>query len=104
MQYFLIFVGSGIGGLLRFVVYKMQALLGFVFPVATLVCNFVGSIVIILVLYYVKEGNVKLFWSVGFLGGFTTYSTFVLDVVKTPYVVLYGLLNIVIIFYLLCVC
>ena len=85
MQYFLVFIGSGIGGLLRFLICKLQGTLGLSFPLATLVCNFIGSVAIIFAFYFVKEGDLKLFITTGLLGGFTTYSTFVFDVAKTPH-------------------
>ena len=97
MQYLLIFLGSGIGGLLRFLVYKLQGMLSLSFPLATLACNFIGSVAIIFVFYFIKEGDIKLFLTTGLLGGFTTYSTFILDVAKTPYYILYILANLAVI-------
>ena len=93
MSYLLVFLGSGIGGLLRFLVYKLQGIIGFSFPLATLTCNFIGSVAIIFAFYFIKGGDLKLFITTGILGGFTTYSTFVLDVVKTPHYILYMLAN-----------
>ncbi len=97
MSYLLVFLGSGIGGLLRFLVYKLQGMLSLSFPLATLTCNFIGSVAIIFVFYFIKEEDLKVFLATGLLGGFTTYSTAVLDVAKTPQSILYILANLVIV-------
>lgn len=93
MSYLLVFIGSGIGGLLRFGIYKMQSSLSFSFPLATLLCNLAGSVAIVLASNFIKEDQSRLFVVTGLLGGFTTYSAFVLDILKTPYYALYMLAN-----------
>ena len=97
MKYILVFFGGGLGSVLRFAIYRLQEFLGISFPLATLACNFFGSIAIVWLSYFIKDTNLKLLLVTGFLGGFTTYSTFVLDIAKTPNYILYILANVVII-------
>jgi len=72
----LVFVGGGLGALLRYLV--ALAIEG---PLATLAVNVAGSFLIGL-LVAVPAGNVRLFLAVGLLGGFTTFSAFSLDALR----------------------
>lgn len=100
MKYILVFCGGGLGSVLRFAIYRFQEFLGFSFPLATLACNFFGSIAIVLLSYFITDTSIKLLLVTGFLGGFTTYSTFVLDIANTPHYSLYIIANIAIV----CIC
>jgi CrcB protein len=84
----LVFVGAGLGGVLRHGVNIGAArLLGTGFPWGTLTVNVVGSLVMGLAAGYFafRDGlnwtqHARLFLTTGVLGGFTTFSTFSLDV------------------------
>ncbi len=78
-----VFVGGGLGSLSRFMVSKIVLLFQYSgrFPIATLLANAMACSVMAIVLYFtfrekaISEGW-KLFWLVGFCGGFSTFSTF----------------------------
>jgi CrcB protein len=84
----LVFVGAGLGGVLRHGVNLASArLFGTNFPWGTLTVNVVGSLVMGLLAGYFafRDGmnwtqHARLFLTTGVLGGFTTFSTFSLDV------------------------
>jgi len=85
MVYFIVFLGSGVGGALRHGVNVAAArLFGYGFPFGTLVVNVMGSFLMGLVAGYFafRPGmgqHVRLFLTTGVLGGFTTFSAFSLD-------------------------
>lgn len=96
MQYLLVFIGSGVGGLLRFALIKVQNYLELSFPMANLACNFIGSIAIIFAFAFIKDKNLNVLFITGFLGGFTTYSAFALDLSTVQYPALYIIANLLI--------
>ncbi len=78
-----IFVGGGLGSLSRYMVSKLVVLTQYSgrFPIATLLANVLACGVMALVLYFSFREKIiseqwKLFWLVGFCGGFSTFSTF----------------------------
>lgn len=84
-NYIIVFTGAGLGGILRYwlsgFVYKF---LPANFPYGTLAINFIGSFIIGFVIFglYDKElvsQDIRLFLTIGFCGGFTTFSTFSLE-------------------------
>jgi CrcB protein len=87
MGYLVVFVGAGVGGMLRhFLNIWIARLAGTHFPMHTFVINITGSIVmgIITALFALKggaTGHLRLFLATGILGGYTTFSTFSLDAV-----------------------
>ena len=74
----LVFIGGGLGAVSRFLV--TTALAGKLgnFPLGTLTANFFGSLLMGLVVGILagRYDSVRLFVAVGFLGGFTTFSSF----------------------------
>ena len=92
--------GSALGGILRFLSYEMvnifnknlmqnNALLSInKFPFATLLVNVIGSLLAgILYFLIIKNfnefsSNLKNFLLIGFLGGYTTFSAFSLDLFR----------------------
>ena len=75
-------VGSAIGGVSRYLVGGLsQRLVGGTFPSGTLLINVTGSFLLGLILRYGVETTtltpeVRAFLTVGFCGGYTTFSTF----------------------------
>ncbi len=74
----LVFTGGGLGAVCRFLV--TTALAGKLgnFPLGTLTANFLGSLLMGLVVGILagRFDSIRLFIAVGFLGGFTTFSSF----------------------------
>lgn len=87
-QIALIFVGAGIGGVLRFLFGKAALqILGAGFPFGTIGVNIIGSFLIgisaaILSKHAHLQHFIQYFFMIGVLGGFTTFSTFSLDVIR----------------------
>lgn len=84
MNYFYVFIGSGIGGVLRFIFSKIiYTASGSIFPFGTLVVNITGCFAIGFFsgLFEIMSipSNVRLFVFVGLLGGFTTFSSLELE-------------------------
>lgn len=86
MKSVLIVAGGGaLGAATRYLVYVAAGhLLGAGFPFGTLIVNVVGSFAMgalteVMALAWSASGQVRLFLAVGFLGAFTTFSTFSLD-------------------------
>ena len=85
MSYIVVFLGAGIGGALRHGVNSAALRLGLVaFPVATLFINVVGSLAMGLIAgWFAMRGQApqswRLFLTTGVLGGFTTFSSFSLE-------------------------
>lgn len=74
----LVFMGGGLGAVSRFLV--TTALAGKLgnFPLGTLAANIFGSLLMGLVIGILagRADSIRLFVAVGFLGGFTTFSSF----------------------------
>lgn len=85
--YLAVFVGAGLGGMLRHGVNRASlAWLGPAFPYGTLFVNIVGALMmgVVAELFVTKGGgsqDFRLFLTTGVLGGFTTFSAFSLDAV-----------------------
>lgn len=87
-KYLLVGLGAAIGGVSRYwlssYVYKF---LPTTFPYGTLAVNFIGSLIIGIVIFSLSEKEIisplfRLFLTVGFCGGFTTFSTFSLETIN----------------------
>ena len=80
-----IFLGGGVGALLSFLISEQtDRLFLSSFPFGTIVVNVLGAFLMGLVVSYFADKvnisqNIKMFLTIGFLGGFTTFSTFNLD-------------------------
>src|SRR5476651_2541884 len=87
MNYFLVFVGGGLGSSLRHTVNVVCArFFGTAFPYHTFIINITGSTVMGLIAGYLAfKGEAsqawRLFLMTGILGGYTTFSAFSLDAV-----------------------
>jgi CrcB protein len=88
MNYLIVFLGGGIGSMLRHAVNVGSArALGTGFPYGTLTVNVTGSIVMgLLAGYFAFKGDAtqswRLFLMTGVLGGYTTFSAFSLDAIN----------------------
>ena len=86
MSYLLVFLGSGLGGMLRHGVNLLTPRFGLALPYGTLFVNVVGSLLAGLVVGHLATRAAaaeawRLFLMTGILGGFTTFSAFSLDAV-----------------------
>jgi CrcB protein len=92
MNYLIVFLGAGIGGVLRHVVHVLMPHFFDTawFPFDILAINVSGSFTMGLIAeYFVIRGlrhglsqHLRLFLTTGILGGYTTFSAFSLDVVR----------------------
>lgn len=77
----MVFLGSGLGGLSRFVLSKLVSSLFPVFPLGTLLVNLIGMFFIgFFTIWFVDKNVVQTPYRemilIGFLGGLTTFSSF----------------------------
>ena len=86
MNFILVFIGGGIGSIARYIVTTTaKNLTNINFPFGTLAVNIVGSflmgIVTALIADKITANNesIRLLLAVGFLGGFTTFSSFSME-------------------------
>ena len=85
MNYLLVFVGGGLGSVLRYLVNVIcPRLFGTAFPYHTFIINITGSTVMGLVAGYLAfkgeaAASWRLFLMTGIRGGYTTFSAFSLD-------------------------
>ncbi len=85
-QLLVVAAGGAVGAVARYLVYVLASqFLGTGFPFGTLIVNIVGSFIMgVLVegmaLAWTIGEQMRLFFAVGVLGAFTTFSTFSLDV------------------------
>jgi|TARA_S200000501_G_scaffold242538_1_gene227193 CrcB protein len=76
-----VFVGGGIGSILRFLISRMSIINNSNFPFPTFISNILGCILLGFFLsYFIKnnssESTFFIFLTVGVCGGFTTFSSF----------------------------
>ncbi len=101
-QIFAIMLGGALGALSRFIVAQLAIqLLGKGFPYGTLIVNVLGSLLMgFLSVYFLTKANLdpmlRMAILVGFLGAFTTFSTFSMDtlILLESGAIAKGLLNI----------
>ena len=94
MNFFYVFLGGGIGAVCRYLVTTQIGMrLGTFFPFGTLTVNVIGSLLMGLIMGTLAvlartsgllPEQVRLLLTVGFLGGFTTFSSFSLETLTLP--------------------
>lgn len=81
-NYLFVFMGAAFGGVFRYWLSDIvQKHLSPFFPYGTLTVNIVGSFFLGVIIFYFDQRalispQMKLFLTIGFCGGFTTFSTF----------------------------
>ncbi len=80
---FLVFLGGGIGSLLRYIVNLVTQIYTFN-HIGTLLVNTIGSFLFGFLIIFAKDKNeyFNIFFLAGVLGGFTTFSQFSYDVIN----------------------
>lgn len=85
----LIFIGAGIGGVLRYwVASGMYLLLGRQFPYGTLIVNISGCFLMGILFVFTLErlgstgSQLRALLLIGLLGGYTTFSSFSIETIK----------------------
>jgi CrcB protein len=80
MNWLIVFLGGGIGSLLRFGFGKVIPFKGLSFPWATFLSNFLACILFAFTLFLIQKSPkndwIQPFMLVGICGGFSTFSTF----------------------------
>jgi CrcB protein len=88
MMLLYVMLGSALGGGSRFLLGSLiQTRSGAVFPVGTLVVNVTGSLLLGFVVRYAADSSAlspeaRAFLTIGFCGGYTTFSTFTYETVR----------------------
>ena len=84
MDWFMLMVAGGLGAASRYGVGRLFPFTGSEFPTATVICNLSGSLVLALLVgrYAASHPQLVLIVGTGFLGAWTTYSTFSLEMVR----------------------
>ncbi len=76
----LVFIGGGLGSILRFILSKCINMNTFSFPWATFLINMLGCLLIGVFIELLFRLGLSVWWKwfliTGFCGGFTTFSTF----------------------------
>lgn len=87
LGFMVVFLGSGLGGMARHGIGLVALrLMGSAFPWGTLIANVIGAALMglltgLLAAKSIDNAELRLFATTGFLGGFTTWSTFSLDTI-----------------------
>nr|WP_314278363.1 CrcB family protein [uncultured Peptostreptococcus sp.] len=76
----LVAFGGGIGALMRYIISTyIQKKNKLKIPIHTMIINITGSFLLAYVLKNIKDSPLVLFLTTGFLGGFTTFSTLMIE-------------------------
>lgn len=80
MQYLIVGIGGTLGSIARYSIGKFIASkLNYIFPVATFIINVTGAILLGIINSMGVNGNLFLLLADGFLGAYTTFSTFMYE-------------------------
>lgn len=78
MEWLAVFIGGGLGSLVRYSIARILTPQQFSFAWATFSANLISCILLGVLITVLTKSNssTRLFWMVGFCGGFSTFSTF----------------------------
>lgn len=80
MNWVLVFIGGGIGSLMRYAIGRLFTFKGVSFPWATFISNTLSCLLFVVVLIFLsrlpKNEWLQPFFLVGICGGFSTFSSF----------------------------
>ena len=84
IYFLLVFIGGGLGSLLRYAIGLIIRPMSQQFPYATLIANAIGCLLLGLILGFLStrssvSNTQNILLAVGFCGGLTTFSTFTLE-------------------------
>tara|TARA_B100000579_G_C22253437_1_gene585976 strand:- start:149 stop:517 length:369 start_codon:yes stop_codon:yes gene_type:complete len=87
INFFLIASGGALGAITRYIVYYYSIFFFPNFPIGTFLVNFTGSFIIGFLAGYLdnqlyNDNFIRFFIIIGFLGSFTTFSMFSLEVIE----------------------
>jgi fluoride exporter len=86
MRYLLVFIGGGLGSLVRFQISEWCSKYALAFPLATLISNVLACFIIGMLTGLSLKNQLhihhKLLFATGFCGGFSTFSTFSIETLR----------------------
>src|SRR4028119_818978 len=105
-EFMAVFIGGGFGSLARFGLSKTMSGISALFPFSTFSANFISCVIVGLTIAFIEEKIIlspviKTFVIVGFCGGFSTFSTFIREILllteqnKAGPMIVYALLSVV---------